>query len=254
MRFAAVILSSTLLLAAAAPAHAVLPDEFDVYTDDMVKPGSVGLELHVNTTPSGVATPSYPGEVVANHGWRLTPEFSYGINNDWEAGLYVPTVWSNGVYYTPGVRFKLKWMPVKAADNPQDFFLGLNLEASKISRRFEPTDYLELMAITGVRGADWLFSFNPRLTWSMNQLQQTPTGSFGVKLLRKVSEAWQAGAEYYSGFGTVSSTLPFNQQSNNLFVVVDYSGEPFDFNFGVGRGVTSASDKWTIKGVIEFPL
>ncbi len=253
MRFAAVILAAA-LLAAATPAYAILPDEFDVYTDDMVKRGETRLELHINTTPNGVRTPSYPGEIVAHHGWRLTPELTYGLNDAWAVGMYIPTVWANGVYYAPGLRLKLEWMPVRSTDNPHGLFFGLNLEASKIARQFEPTDYLDVMAIAGVRGTDWLFSLNPTFTWSMNQMQQTPTGSLGAKLMRKVSESWEAGAEYYSGFGTVSSTLPFNQQSNNLFAAVDYTGRAYDVNFGIGRGVTSASDKWTIKAILEFPL
>ena len=45
-------------LAAAAPQlHAALPDEIQVYTDDLEKPGERGIELHVNTTPSGRSTP-----------------------------------------------------------------------------------------------------------------------------------------------------------------------------------------------------
>src|SRR5438309_8658327 len=71
-------------------AGAELSDEIQVYTDDINAPGEFGLELHVNTTPKGRSTPDYPGEVTPQHGWRFTPEFSYGIAKDWEAGLYLP--------------------------------------------------------------------------------------------------------------------------------------------------------------------
>lgn len=253
MKFLAVVLGC-LLEAVAVPALAVLPDEFDVYTDDLAKPGETTLEVHFNTTPEGIKTPSYPGEVVAHHGWRLTPEFSYGLNNDWNIGLYVPTVWAGGTYYAAGVRGKLKWIPVKAEDTPQHYFLGLNFEASRISRRFEPEDFLETKLITGIRTEDWLVAFDPILVWSLNKLSQTPTGALATKLSRKVSGGWAAGAEYYSGFGAVSATLPFNQQSNILFAVVDYEAKGYDLNLGIGRGVTSASDKLTVKTIIEFPL
>ena len=65
-------------------ATAALSDEIQVYTDDINAPGEYGLELHVNTTPSGRTTPDYPGEAVPNHGLRITPEFSYGITKTWE--------------------------------------------------------------------------------------------------------------------------------------------------------------------------
>src|ERR1700675_2958012 len=72
-------------------AGAALSDEIQVYTDDINAPGKFGLELHINTTPKGRRVPDYPGEVVPNHGLRITPEFSYGLTETWEAGLYIPT-------------------------------------------------------------------------------------------------------------------------------------------------------------------
>ena len=55
-------------------------------------PGARGIELHVNTTPSGRARPDYPGELAPHHGLRLTPEISYGIARNWDGGLYLPFV------------------------------------------------------------------------------------------------------------------------------------------------------------------
>jgi hypothetical protein len=81
----------TLLGLSALPAHAVLPDEIQVYTGDINAPGEFGLELHLNTTPSGISEPSYPREVTTPHGWRATAEFSYGLTSSVELGLYVPT-------------------------------------------------------------------------------------------------------------------------------------------------------------------
>ena len=57
---------------AAASARAALPDEIQVYTDDLEAAGKRGVELHVNTTPSGRSTPEYPGEVSPWHGVRIT--------------------------------------------------------------------------------------------------------------------------------------------------------------------------------------
>ena len=79
---------------AACRAFAALPDEIQVYADDINKPGAAGLELHVNTTPKGTNRPAYPSEITTHHGLRVTPEFSYGLSHDFEAGLYLPTVLS----------------------------------------------------------------------------------------------------------------------------------------------------------------
>ena len=89
------LLSMRFLLAGlvlCAPHAYAINDEIQVYTDDINEPGKFGLELHMNTTPAGRSTPDYPGDSIPRHGFRLTPEFSYGINKDFEAGMYLPTV------------------------------------------------------------------------------------------------------------------------------------------------------------------
>ena len=96
-------------------AHAALSDEIQVYTDDINAPGEFGLELHVNTTPRGRSTPDYRGEVVPNHGLRVTPEFSYGLTETWEAGLYIPTNReSSGNFSIAGAKLRLKGQPISA--------------------------------------------------------------------------------------------------------------------------------------------
>jgi hypothetical protein len=72
------------------PAISAQQDEIQVYTDDINKRGEFGLEWHLNTTPQGRTTPDYPGEITNNHGFRFTPEFSYGLTSDVELGLYLP--------------------------------------------------------------------------------------------------------------------------------------------------------------------
>ena len=55
--------------------HAVLQDEIQVYDDEINAKGEYSLELHVNSTPSGVGAQSYPGEVMNPGNVRITPEF-----------------------------------------------------------------------------------------------------------------------------------------------------------------------------------
>ena len=56
--------------------HAALQDEIQVYDDAINAKGEASLEIHVNSTPRGIQTPSYPGEVMSNNGVRVTPEFA----------------------------------------------------------------------------------------------------------------------------------------------------------------------------------
>jgi len=141
-------------------AHGALPDEIQVYTDDVSAPGERGIELHVNTTPSGRSRPDYAGEVTPYHGLRITPELSWGLVPDVDWGLYLPFVRSgDGTDYFAGPRFRLKWMPLRGKPG---YFAGVNVELSFVERRFEEARRTaEIRPIVGYRDADWLLSFNP---------------------------------------------------------------------------------------------
>jgi hypothetical protein len=239
-------------------ARAELPDEIQVYTDDINAPGEFGLELHLNTTPRGNTTPGYPGEVVNNRGLRLTPEFSYGLSRDWEAGLYLPLVRaSDGKWYAAGIKLRLKWMPLQPDKDKGGWFAGVNGELSQLSKGFsESQRSLEIRTIAGWRNEDWLLAVNPIFAWGLSPgfRNGTPDFTLSLKGSRKVAANLDAGLEYYSGLGPLNRFLPSGQQDNKVFLAFDWDGKPFGFNFGIGRGLNSATDKWTIKGIIEVPI
>ena len=74
------LLAATLLCGPFA-AHAALQDEIQVYDDAINAKGEYSLELHLNTTPNGLKTGNYNGEVLTNGNTRITPEFAYGLGN-----------------------------------------------------------------------------------------------------------------------------------------------------------------------------
>ena len=59
--------------------NADLQDEIQVYDDSINKEGIFGLELHLNTTPTGRNFSNYPHEVPPAHALRINPEFSYHV-------------------------------------------------------------------------------------------------------------------------------------------------------------------------------
>ena len=113
-----------------------IDDEIQVYTDDINKPGDFGLELHMNTTPAGRSTPNYPGDSIPRHGFRLTPEFSYGLTRDFEAGLYLPTVReADGSLSAAGLKLRLKWLPLKPEEGAEGYYAGVNFELARVDQR-----------------------------------------------------------------------------------------------------------------------
>jgi hypothetical protein len=246
------------LLLSPALSRAALSDEIQVYDDDINAPRAFGLEVHVNGTPSGRSTPDYPGEVVPNHGIRVTPEFSYGLTRSWEAGLYVPSSFdSAGRGSLAGWKLRLKWLPVHGDEGEASWFAGANGELSRLQQKYSASrDAFELRTIGGYRADSWLIAVNPVFGWDLSPgfRSGTPDFSLGVKATHKVAEKVSLGAEYYSEMGTLSHILPLREQSNALFAVVDAEFKSWGINFGVGRGLTGAADKWTVKAIFAIPL
>jgi hypothetical protein len=229
-------------------AHGALPDEIQVYTDDVNAPGERGIELHVNTTPSGRSRPGYAGEVTPYHGLRITPELSWGLVPDVDWGLYLPFVRSGeGTDYFAGPRFRLKWMPLRG--NP-GYFAGVNGELSFVERRFEEARRTaEIRPIIGYRSADWLLSFNPVVDTDLAGPQKgTLTFAPALKVARNVASRYALGAEYYADLGRLSHFAPSSEQSRTLYFVVDTE----KVSFGIGRGLNGATDRWTLKSIISF--
>jgi hypothetical protein len=255
MRYA---LASTLAALVPALACAALSDEIQVYDDDINAPREFGLELHVNATPEGRGIPDYPGEVVPNHGIRITPEFSYGLTRTWEAGLYIPSSFdSAGRGTLAGWKLRLKWLPIHGDDGAPGWFAGVNTELSRVKREFSDSrDTVELRTIGGYRAASWLLAVNPVFGWNLSPglRSGTPDFSLGVKATRNVAEKVAVGAEYYSEMGTTSHILPLARQANTLFAVIDTAFKSIGVNFGIGRGLTGSADKWTVKAIFAIPL
>ncbi len=238
--------------------RAALYDEIQVYADDINEPGRFGLELHVNTTPRGRSEPDYAGEAVPNRGWRVTPEFSYGLTRDFEAGLYLPVSRERGdSTRLAGAKLRLKWVPVHAEDHGGWFF-GMNGELSRLQRRYsESRNGFELRTMLGWRDARWLVAVNPVLGWDLSggYLGRAPETGLSTKVARTLgASGFAAGIEHYARLGTLTDTLPSGRQSSTLYAVIDYGGHGWELNFGVGRGLTSSSDALSVKAIVGFPF
>lgn len=239
-------------LLACAGARGALPDEIQVYGDDLEKKGERGVELHVNTTPSGRATPDYPGEVAPHHGIRVTPEISWGLGHGMDWGVYLPFVRSaEGSAYFAGPRFRLKWLPLAPAEGAAGYFAGINGELSFVARRFEEARRsAEIRPILGYRGSEWLFVVNPSLEFDLaGEDKGVIVFAPAAKLSRNISNRMALGAEYYADFGRVSHFAPRAEQEHVLYLVLDTA----QVNFGIGRGVGgTAADRWTVKAIFSF--
>ena len=240
--------------------HAALPDEIQVYTDDINAPGEFGLELHVNTTPRGNRTPDYPGEVVTHRGLRVTPEFSYGLSKSFELGFYVPLVLSGGNWSVAGFKPRVKWLPIKGDAATGGWYAGANLELSNVKPRFNAARHnAELRIMLGHRSRDWVVGVNPVFSWALSASQQVPASqnpqfSINTKVTRRVAENVAAGFEFYNQKGRWGNFDPPGEQGKTFYLVLDVENKVLPIHVGIGRGTNSATDRWTVKAIFDLPL
>lgn len=247
-----VLLVSGLLLSGGLQAA---PDEIQVYTEEMDETGEFGLELHANYVPDGARESEYEGQSPTHHMLQLTPEFSYGINPNWEAGLYLPVAREEGgQWYGNGLRLRMKYMASRDAE--QKMFWGLNTEFGYSNPRVAESEWgMEIRPIIGYRTDEWLVSFNPILNMDLsNDASRKPHFEPALKVTHKLREGVDAGLEYYGEYGFFHDMVPATERVNYLFAVVDVALHDYDFNIGVGRGDSNASDTWIAKAIMAFPF
>jgi hypothetical protein len=232
---------------------AAAPEEIQVYTDDVNEPGEFGLEMHVNYVVGGFRQPAYAGQLPTHHVLQMTPEFSYGFAKNWDAGIYLlSAVAADGNVYGNGAKLRVKYIaPANGA-----VFWGMNVELGRTSRRVTESNMnVELRPIVGWRNDRWLVSFNPIIGVAVSgDESREPSIAPAIKVARSVGEGVQVGFEHYADLGGIHHIPAFNQQDHVFYGVVDIQRKGFDLNFGIGRGVTSASEKWVAKMIIGIPF
>ena len=251
-RCAALLGAAALLAAASASA---IQDEIQVYTDDIDAPGEYALETHINTTPRGRRTPDYPGDQPPYHGLRLTPEFSRGLTPTLEAGLYLPTTTnSDGKSTLSGTKLRLKWLPLRGDGEKGGWYFGTNHELGWLGREFsESRREYELRVIGGYRARQWLIGANAILGWGLTPgYRGSPDTTLAFKAMRDVRQGFALGVEYYRDIGTLAQRLPAELQNRTLYLIADVERGDWGLDFGIGHGMTPATDNWTIKAIVSY--
>jgi hypothetical protein len=231
-------------------------DEIQVYTQDIQKPGRMGLELHLNRTLQG---PRDARVGPFNGSTNLTPELSYGLTPTFDLGLYLPTAFDTDHHYRfAGPKLRAKWMPLQLdGDDAPGTFMGINLELARTNPGFSEVRWgTELRLIAGHQGQDWLLAVNPIFEWALSDGQGRGTPDF--------TTAWKAtyvrwkhaapGLELYLDHGPLNRVDLSRDLNQRVFLTLDVDRAPFMFNVGIGHGLTAASERWTLKFIFEIPF
>jgi len=240
-------------LAAANPAFAQ-SDEIQVYDGGLAPVGVFNLTLHNNFTPSGITEPAFPGAVVSHHSWNGVPEWALGVTRWFEAGLYMP-LYSRDAEAGWGLDgFKLRTLFAVPNADDRTFVYGANFEFSVNAKRWDASRFTsEVRPIVG-----WHLN---RIDFIVNPILDTAYDGFSnldfapsTRLAVNFKSNWQLAIEEYADFGPVSGFHATPDQSHQIYGVVDHAGGGLDFEFGVGVGLTDASDKLTFKLILSRDL
>jgi hypothetical protein len=235
-----------------------ISDEIQVYTDDISKPGEKGVELHVNTTPKGRSMPAYPGDVPPYHSIRFTPEFSFGATREFDWGFYLPSVLdSDGHFHAGGGKLRFKWLPLQPDETAGGWYAGGNLELSRLTKAYSESPWSsEVRTIFGYRAPEWLIGINPTFEWNLSPGFRAggPDFTLAIKAMHDVRPGIAFGFEHYAGIGKLAHPLPRDEQEQTFYLTLDVDRKPWIFNVGIGRGLTPATDRWTLKAIFEVPL
>lgn len=229
-------------------------DEIQVYDASIAAPGKVNLTWHNNYTFAGRKLPDFPGGVVPARTLNGVTEWAYSVTDWFEAGLYFPlySVEANGDTRFNGV--KLRALFVSPDAEHRTFFYGVNFEFSYNQTGWDQKRFTsEIRPIVGWHIGRIDLVFNPILDNSyegFSRLDFTPAS----RIAWHVSDTVTVAAEEYDDFGPLRGFMSSDQQSHQLFAVVDYGGLPIDVEAGLGWGMTPASDNLIAKLILSSDL
>lgn len=232
-------------------AHPALAgDEIQVYNANIAAPGQFTITQHLNFVGVGLKDPPFPGGIPSNRSLNGTPEFAYGVNDWWEVGLYLPFALQDRQFLSNAL--KLRTLFVTPHADQRTFFYGVNLEFSYAMPRFSETRFgLEIRPVIGIRNAEWELIVNPIVGIGFGRKGEadfTPA----ARVARKLDADLYAGLEYYADLGAIGNLKSLSGQQHTLFAVTDFKLGDFGVNFGLGVGLTPASDRFVVKTIIAY--
>jgi hypothetical protein len=234
-----------LALLAARPAIAQDNYEIQVYGADLVPTGNTMVELHSNYT--------FNGQSMSRHAEHETVEITHGFTDWLEVGFYAFTSVQPGLgwdwvgdHIRPRISAPARWhWPVG---------VSLSQEIGYQRRAYSADTWTwEIRPIVDRRFGPVYVSLNPTLERSLNGanagagFEFSPNAQVGVDVSPRVN----AALEYYGGFGPIGHFDPFQQTQQQLFPAVNLNlGPDWEFNLGMGFGLTSATDRFLMKVIL----
>lgn len=249
------VLLAALIAATAAPAAAQDLFEIQVYPYLTVPAGRTMVEVHSNYFASGT-TDAPLGEFPLHHQSHETLEVTHGFTNYFECAGYLVTAshvpGEGGRFAGARIRPRMRF-----PETPQLFFnISLSAEFGFNRSEFEANGRtLEIRPILEHEQGRLYLSINPVFGKALEGPDSDEGFDFepSVKFGWNVTKIIMAGVEYYGATGALPGFEPWPEQRHMIFPTIDLEVSPdWELNFGVGRGFTSASQRWVLKSIVGY--
>jgi hypothetical protein len=237
-----------------APMARAQTDEIQVYDAEITAPGKFNLTWHNNFTPSGRTQPAFPGGIIPNHALNGVPEWAYGVTDWFEAGAYVPLYsrTSDGALLFDGVKLRALFVVPDAHD--RTVFYGVNFELSYNTPHWETSRFSgEIRPIIGVHWGRFDLIANPILDTDFNGLGKLDFAP-AARAAYNINNKFAVAIEHYADFGPIQHFYRASAQTQTVFAVLDYGNSSNGVEFGIGHGLTSASDSCVLKLMLMHDL
>jgi len=241
-----------LLLAVAGACRAQDNYEIQVYDSELVPPKTTMVEIHSNFTLNGSKSVA-DGVQPSNHAMHETLEITQGFNDWFETGFYVfSSIQPNGGWQWVGDHIR----PRVSVPEKWHWPVGLSLsqEIGYVQRSFSPDTWTyELRPIINKKIGPWYLGFNPAFERSLHGEGVSKGWEFSpnVKISYDFTKKISGGIEYYGAAGPATEFDPISQQQHQIFPTIDLNLSPqWEFNFGVGWGLTPATDHLIVKCIV----
>jgi len=242
------VLAAMAIFMAAPLAIFAQTDEIQVYDATIAPVGVFNLTWHNNFTPDGLETPRFPGAVVADHSFNGVTEWAYGVTDWFEAGLYLPLYSiskSHGATFD-GLKIRLLFVSPEAAK--RTLFYGCNFEFSYNASYWDAYRFTsEIRPILGLHLHKVDLIANPILDNSWRGGFRNLDFAPAARIAYKFTDKFALAAEEYSDVGPLRGFYATDQQTHEVWAILDRVTRFAAIETGVGFGVTPASDKVTLK-------
>lgn len=248
----AIICSAPFLFALCASAQGNY--EIQVYPSETVAAGHTMFEFHTNFTVEG-SKDLIDGVYPTNHQFHETLEITHGFNSFFETGFYLFSNIQSGVgwdfvgtHIRPRFRIPESWhWPVG---------ISVSQEIGWQKPQYSPDTWTyELRPIVDKQIGRLYLAFNPTLDRALHGPDTRRGWAFSpnIKAGYDITKKVNAGLEYYGDLGPITGFDPFRDQQQQIVPAIDLNLSPnWEFNAGVGVGVTHGTDHLLVKMIIGY--